>query len=74
MEKYKSNLKNIRKEAGVTINKIVKDTGISKGTLCAMESETGSNPSLGTIKRLMAYLEISFDTLYPADNQKENVF
>ncbi len=66
MEKYKSNLKEIRQAAGLTIDQLVEGTGLAKGTIIKIENEEGSNPSLGTLKRLLGYLDISLDELYPS--------
>ena len=65
MEKYKSNLKEIRQAAGLTIEQVADGTGLAKGTILNIENEDGSNPSLGTLKRLLSYLNISLDELYP---------
>ena len=64
-EKYKSNLKTIRLDRGMTVEELAKGTGVAERTIKSLESENGSNPQLATIKRLMSYLEISFDDLYP---------
>ena len=66
MERYISNLKEIRQAAGLTIEEMAEGTGLAKRTIISIENEEGSNPSLGTLKRLLKYLNISFEELYPS--------
>ena len=65
MERHKSNLKEIRQAAGLTLEEVAKGTGIGKRTIITIENDVGANPSVGTVKRLMKYFEISFEELYP---------
>ena len=69
MEKFKSNLKELRQAAGLTLDKLVEQTGIGKRTIIAIENEAGANPYVGTVKRLLKYFEITFEELYPYDNE-----
>lgn len=66
LERYRSNLKNIRLEKGLTINELSEETGIAERTIIAIESQEGANPQLATVMRLSKYFEISLDELYPA--------
>ena len=45
------------------------ETGIGKRTIITIENEAGANPSVGTVKRLLKYFEITFEELYPYDNE-----
>lgn len=65
MVKHKSNLKDIRIAAGLTLDQVVESTGVSKRTLITIENEEGANPSVDTVKRLLKYFEITFEELYP---------
>ncbi len=65
MEKYRSNLRQLRQEADLTIDELAAGSGVSKRTIISIENENGANPSLGTVKRLMKYFEITFEELYP---------
>lgn len=65
MVKHKSNLKDIRTAAGLTLDQVVEGTGVSKRTLITIENEEGANPSVDTVKRLLKYFEITFEELYP---------
>lgn len=65
MVKHKSKLKEIRLQAGLTMDQVVDATGISKRTIITIENEEGANPSVDTVKRLLKYFEISFEELYP---------
>ncbi len=67
MEKYKSNLKELRLAAGLTLEELADETGIGKRTIITIENEDGANPSVGTVKRLLKYFEITFEELYPGD-------
>ena len=55
MEKYKSNLKELRLAAGLTLDELADGTGIGKRTIITIENEAGANPSVGTVKRLLKY-------------------
>ncbi len=66
MEKYKSNLKDLRLAAGLTLDELAHETGIGKRTIITIENEVGANPSIGTVKRLLAYFKITFEELYPS--------
>ena len=66
MEKYISSLKEIRRAAGLTIEDVAEGSGLAKRTIISIENEEGANPSLGTLKRLLKYLNISFEELYPS--------
>ena len=65
MEKYRSNLKEIRLATGLTLEALAEKTGVGKRTIITIENEEGANPSIGTVKRLMSYLGVSFEELYP---------
>lgn len=65
LEKYKSNLKDLRLDAGLTIEELADVTGLGKRTIIAIENDAGANPSIETVKRLLAYFQIPFEELYP---------
>lgn len=65
LEKYKSNLKELRLDAGLTLDELAEATGLGKRTIITIENDAGANPFVGTVKRLLAYFEISFEELYP---------
>ena len=44
MVKHKSRLKEIRLDAGLTMDQVVEATGISKRTIITIENEEGANP------------------------------
>ena len=67
MVKHKSRLKEIRLDAGLTMDQVVEATGISKRTIITIENEEGANPSIDTVKRLLKYFEITFEELYPLE-------
>lgn len=69
LEKFKSNLKELRQAAGLTLDELADETGIGKRTIITIENEAGANPSVGTVKRLLKYFEITFEELYPYDNE-----
>lgn len=66
MERFQSNLRNIRQERGLTIEQLSEETGVATRTIISLEQESGSNPQIATVMRLMKYLEIKFEDLYPA--------
>ena len=65
MEKYRSNLKSIRIDRGLTIDQLAEGTGIAPRTIISIENDNGANPQIGTVKRLLKYFEITFEELYP---------
>ena len=67
MERYRSNLKQLRMDAGVTQDELADANGVSRKTIILLESDEGSNPQIGTAKRLMAYLDVPFEKLYPGE-------
>ncbi len=64
MEHYQSNLKEIREAAGISQEQLALAVGLNKKTIIAMESEDGADPKVSTVRRLLAYLQISFEELY----------
>lgn len=66
LEKFQSNLRSIRQEKGLTIEQLSEETGVATRTIISLEQESGSNPQIATVMRLMKYLEIKFEDLYPA--------
>ncbi len=74
MERYRSELKRIRKEAGLTVSELAVGSGVGERTIVSIENKEGSNPSVGTVLRLLSYLQISFEDLKfaeTADNADE---
>ena len=65
MERYKSRLKEYREAAGLTQQELADKTGVAVRTIALIETKEGSNPSVGTLKRLLAYFKISFEELFP---------
>ena len=43
------------------------ETGVAVRTIALIETKEGSNPSVGTLKRLLAYFEITFEELFPRE-------
>lgn len=64
MEHYQSNLREIREAAGISQEQLANEVGLNKKTIIAMESENGADPKISTVRRLLAYLQISFEELY----------
>jgi len=65
MEKYKSRLAEIRKAAGLGVRDVAKGAGVSERTVILVEQESGCNPRVGTVKRLLKYLNVTFNELFP---------
>jgi DNA-binding XRE family transcriptional regulator len=63
LERYKSRLKEIRKEVGLTVSELSAATGVGERTIVSIETKQGCNPSVGTVLRLMKYLKINFEDL-----------
>ncbi len=73
MERYKSQLKEFREAAGLTQQELADETGVGLRTIATMEAAEGSNPSVGTLKRLLAYFEISFEELFPMNTERSDM-
>ena len=67
MERYRSRLKEFRDATGLTQQQLADETGVGLRTIATMENTEGSNPSVGTLKRLLAYFNISFEDLFPPE-------
>ena len=67
MEKFISTLRELRIEAGLTQDELADAIGVGRRTIITIENEEGANPSVGTVKRLLRYFEITFEELYPQD-------
>ena len=63
LEKFKSNLKELRQAAGLTLDELADETGIGKRTIITIENEAGADPSVGAVKRLLKYLRSSTLTI-----------
>ena len=64
MEHYKSNLREIREAMGISQEQLANEVGLNKKTIIAMESLEGADPKVSTVRRLLAYLQVSFEDLY----------
>ena len=53
---YSNNLKNIRKNKGITLEELSEKTGISAGYLCHLERGSRKNPSIDVMEKLSKIL------------------
>ena len=70
MEHIRSELKTIRESAGLSQDELADAIGVNRKTIISIESDNGADPKLSTIRRIMAYLKISFEDLYPENLDK----
>ena len=70
MEHIRSELKTIRESAGLSHDELADAIGVNRKTIISIESDNGADPKLSTIRRIMAYLKISFEELYPENAEK----
>ena len=61
MEHIRSELKTIRESAGLSQDELADAIGVNRKTIISIESDNGADPKLSTIRRIMAYLKISFE-------------
>lgn len=66
LEHVKSNLKCIRESAGLSQDELAEAIGVNRKTIIAIESSDGADPKISTVRRIMKYLNISFEELYPS--------
>lgn len=65
MDQFPSQLRNLRLSRGMTIEKLSEETGVAIRTIKQLEGKQGANPKLSTLKRLLSYLQVSLEELYP---------
>ena len=70
MEHIRSELKAIRESAGLSQDELADAIGVNRKTIISIEYDNGADPKLSTIRRIMAYLKISFEDLYPENLDK----
>ena len=73
LEHVKSSLRFIRESAGLSQDELAEAIAVNRKTIIAIESESGADPKISTVRRILSYLKISFEELYPvdADNLKD---
>lgn len=70
MEHVKSSLRFIRESAGLSQDELAEAIGVNRKTIIAIESESGADPKISTVRWILEYLKISFEELYPSDAEK----
>jgi len=58
-----SNLKKLRKEKGYSLEKVSKLADLSLNTISKIELGRSTNPTIDTLRRIAAALEVSVDDL-----------
>ncbi|MEW8993068.1 helix-turn-helix domain-containing protein [Clostridium sp.] len=64
------NIRAIRKEKKISINKLSKLTGISLGYLSDLENNKAKNPSVDKLNLISSVLDVSIDVLFKDDIEK----
>ena len=59
-----SRIKQIRKEKGITQEKLAKESGISRTILSMIENDENHNAKSGTLRKIAAALGVSFGELF----------
>ena len=70
MEHVKSHQKCIRESASLSQDELAEAIGVNRKIIIAIESESGADPKISTVRRILAYQKISFEELYPSDAEK----
>lgn len=63
MDRFLFYVKDLRVSEGITQAELSDRTGVCRKTIALLEQQSGYNPSLGTLKRVAAYFDISIDKL-----------
>jgi len=63
MDRFIFNIKMYRETEGITQAQLSERTGVCRKTIALLEQSAGSNPSLGTLKRVAKYFNVSVDQL-----------
>ena len=61
---YVNKLKRIRKEKGMTLEKLSKLAGVSTGYLCHLEKESRKNPSIEVMNRIAEALDKTITEIF----------
>lgn len=61
---YKNKIEKIRKEKGITLQKLAELSNISAGYLCHLEKGSRNNPSLEVMKRIAKALNKSVTEVF----------
>ena len=60
-------LKDFRESAGLSQDELAETIGVNRKIIIALESEAGADSKVSTVRRIRAYLKISFEDLFPED-------
>jgi len=63
MDKFITNVKSYRENAGLTQGELSEVTGICRKTITLLEQPEGCNPRVGTLVRIAAYFGLTVDKL-----------
>lgn len=71
MEHVRSELKQYRQERGLSQTQLADILGVNRQTIITMESDNGGDPRTSTVRRILAYFEITFEELFPEDDDSK---
>lgn len=68
-----SKIAEIRKIKGITLSKLAKDAGISKGYLSNIENGIKENPSTELLEKIARALDVNVSELFENENPKDEL-
>lgn len=71
MDNFSTRLKELREEAGVSMQQLAHDIDVSNAAICKWENGE-AEPKVGSLVRLAAYFDCSIDFLVANDDYKIN--
>lgn len=70
---YVFNIKNIRKNKGISLNKLHEMTGVSRAYLYDLENNRRFNPTMFILKKIAEVLEVNIKDLFYSLNELDNL-
>src|ERR1017187_4515935 len=67
-------IKKLRKQEKLTLDKLAKLSGISKGYLCELEKGTGTNPTIEKLKSITYALNTTLDYFLGTEERELQIF
>lgn len=67
------NIKNIRKNKGISLNKLHEMTGVSRAYLYDLENNRRFNPTLFILQKIAEVLEVNIKDLFYSSNDIDNL-
>jgi transcriptional regulator with XRE-family HTH domain len=71
LDKFAARLNELRREKGITGEELAKIIGVNKATISRYENGVLTSPTLGVLKKLADYFDVSIDYIAGTSNIRE---